>query len=796
MQKPPTVFSRNLTPAALASTAACLLSACGGGSPSPAASTASVAVHMEVPAPATSVVEPQALPMFHVAPVVLAEPDDAGDPIIAGAHDGTSAKAGPHVQGVPVELSTLSTRRLTLERIRLAARYGAGSVEDAASAPNPTPLATGTVVATYSPAQIRSAYSLPPLPASVNGLTAAQAAQLGAGQTIYIVDAQHDPNAAAELATFNQKFALPGCNTVSIAANAVLPLAAPSPTAGCTFSIVYSGASGGMTASAPSYDSGWATEIALDVQWAHATAPMARIVLIEAPDASVSSLMAGVSLANSMGPGIVSMSFGSPEGGWTAQTTSAFTGAKMTYLAAAGDAGAAVEWPAVLPQVVAVGGTTLSYPGSGPRSETVWSGTGGGISQYTATPSYQTAAVPGLGNPGRRAVTDVSFNADPASGQYLAVIAQGSTTTSWMSVGGTSLSTPQWAGIIAIANALRAQASKPVLGAPHSQLYGAISTVPTTYASAFADVTTGSDGSCATCSAKVGYDLPTGLGTPNVTSLLAALGGSSAASGPPAPAPITAPVVASSSVSAVAGTALNFPVSVTSANPVTWTLTGALSGMSINTAGVLSWPNPVAGTYAVTANARDTKTGLSGSGVLSISVTAPQPPVVQSASITGRTGVALSYAVAVKSANPLTYMLSGAPAGVQINGSGVIGWPAPVPGTYPLTVIATDTRTGLSGRGTVTVNIVVSGPVISASAMSGVAGKPLTATIGLADATSSSLSVAISGIPAGMALSLRGTAISVSWPSPVTGKYTLSVVARDSNGQVASAGVPVTITAH
>lgn len=734
--------------------------------------------------------------MFHVAPVVLAEPEDSG---VTGA-DGASANAlvspGPHIQSVPVELSTLSTRRLTLARIRLAARYGAGSVEDDTAAPDPTPLATGTVVATYSPAQIRAAYNLPALPATVNGLTAAQAAQLGAGQTIYIVDAQHDPNAAAELATFNQKFALPTCTTVNIPANAALPLAVPAATAGCTFSVVYSGASGGMTASAPSYDSGWATEIALDVQWAHATAPMARIILIEAPDASVNSLIAGVSLANAMGPGVVSMSFGSSEGSWTAQTVSAFNVPNMTYLAAAGDAGAAVEWPAVLPQVVAVGGTTLSYSGTGTRSEAVWSGTGGGISQYTSTPAYQTAAVPGMGNPAHRVVTDVSFNADPSSGQYLALIAQGSTTVSWMSVGGTSLSTPQWAGIIAIANALRVQASKPLLGAPHNQLYGAISTVPTTYAGAFADVTSGSDGTCATCSAKAGYDFPTGLGTPNTTNLLAALGGSAAAGGSGAPGPVSAPVVTSSAVNAVAGTALSFAVSVASSNPVSWSLTGAPSGMSINTAGVLSWANPVTGSYAVTVIAKDTKTGSTGKGVLSISVTAPQPPVVQSASITGRTGSALSYAVSVKSANAVTYMLSGAPAGLKIDGSGVIGWTAPIAGKYSVTVIATDARTGLSGQGTFTINILVSGPVITASALKGVAGKPLSGTIGLSDATSNSLSLTVSGIPAGMSLSLRGTAVAVSWPSPVTGKYTLSVVARDSNGQTASTGVPVTVTSR
>ena len=149
-----------------------------------------------------------------------------------------------------------------------------------------------------------------------------------------------------------------------------------------------------MTAAIPTYNSGWATEIALDVQWSHATAPLARVILIEAPDASLSSLVGAIDLADSMGPGIVSMSFGSAEGSWTASADPAFGAASMTYLGAAGDSGAGVEWPAVSAHVVAVGGSTLTYTGSGARSEVVWSGTGGGISAYVPAPAYQTGRSP------------------------------------------------------------------------------------------------------------------------------------------------------------------------------------------------------------------------------------------------------------------------------------------------------------------------------------------------------------------------------------------------------------------
>ncbi len=150
-------------------------------------------------------------------------------------------------------------------------------------------------------------------------------------------------------------------------------------------SMVYSTTSGTMTATAPAYDSGWATEIALDVPWAHATAPLARIVLIEAPDASTTSLLAAVTLANNMGPGPVSMSFGASEGSRTSSLESTLAAANMTYLAATGDSGSGVEWPSVSPHVLAVAGTSLTYSGSDSRFEITWASTGGGISGFVAS---------------------------------------------------------------------------------------------------------------------------------------------------------------------------------------------------------------------------------------------------------------------------------------------------------------------------------------------------------------------------------------------------------------------------
>ena len=631
-----------------------------------------------------------------------------------------------------------------------------------------------------------------------------------------------------------------------------------------------------MTATAPAYDSGWATEIALDVQWSHATAPYARIVLIEAPDATLPNLIGAVQLANAMGPGAVSMSFGAPEGSWTNSVESNFTVAGMTYLAAAGDSGAGVQWPAVSPHVVAVGGTSLNYTGAAPRTEVAWSGTGGGVSQYTATPSWQNSAVPGVGSPGHRAVTDVSFNADPSTGQYVDVISPSTASVNWLSAGGTSLSTPQWAGVVAIANALRAQKALPLLAAPQAVLYGQIGTAPSLYAAAFVDVTQGADGSCATCAAQLGYDLPTGLGTPTVTSLLATLTGASAPtaaavapvvtaasvsgtvgtalsfavavsaphpvsytlSGAPAgmsiastgqlswAAPVlgtyavtvtaldsqtgltgsavlsvkisgpTAPMVGSATVQGVANLALTFTPSVTNANPVTWSLSGAPAGMAVSAAGVVSWSQPVVGTYSVTVKALDAKTALSGQGTYTVVIASPPPPVVGSASVSGTVGKALSFTASATDANPLTFALSGAPGGMTISASGVVTWPTPVAGKYLVTVKATDAKSGLTGQGVYTVTVVVAGPVITAAPLTGVVGKALTGTIAFSDSTSTTLSVSISGVPSGMALAVSGATVTLSWAQPVAGSYALTVSAKDGNGLTATAKIPLTIAAH
>ena len=857
--------------ALLAACSAAVLSACGGGGSDATTarqaaaeiSTGTLTLDMEAASLPDEASALLAQPLFHAAPALLGAPDDA-DALSPDA----SAHRPPHRERLSADSAGLPTRRLTVQDIQAHQRSRAASAAAGSGDGMAAPMAGGSVIATYTPAQIRAAYALPALPGPTVAPTASQAAQMGAGQTIYIIAARHDPNVVAELAAFNQKFGLPACTTRAIPVTTSLPLSAASKL-GCEFSVVYNTAAGGMSSTVPAYDSGWATEIALDVQWAHATAPLARIVLIEAADPSVTSLVGAVKLANAMGPGIVSMSFGAQEGSWTASVDSTFGGASMSYLAATGDSGMSVAWPSVSPSVLAIGGTTLTYSGTGTRSEVSWSGTGGGISQYTPTPAYQTSAVPGMGTAARRTLADVALNADPASGQYVAIVSPGSTSVSWISAGGTSLSTPQWAGLLAVTNATRSLAAKPALGAPHGLLYGQVASVPGSYASAFADITVGSNGTCSICSARVGYDPLSGLGTPNVGNMLNILASAGNATAPAvtsasisgtsgktlsftvsviasnpvsyslkgAPAGMSvgsngvvswatpvagtyavtvtatdtktglsgqglytltgttppAPVVASGAISGTAGTPLSFAASVSASNPVTYSLVGAPAGMSISSLGTVSWPVPVAGSYRVSVLAKDTKTGLSGQGVYSVAISVPLPPVVGSATVNGKPGVALSFPVSVSAPNAVTYTLSGAPAGMTVSATGVVSWAQPVLGTYAVTVVARDTKTGLTGRGIYTVAVAAAGPQITAPAMTGKAGTPLTGTIGITAPGATSISISISGVPLGMGFSVSGLTITAGWPSPVQGSYTLQVVVRDNAGRSATASIPVNI---
>ena len=271
-----------------------------------------------------------------------------------------------------------------------------------------------TAPAGLNPSQIISAY----------GFSSSSTA--GAGQTIAIVDAYNDPNAESDLGVFSQAFGLPPCTTAN----------------GCFKKVNQTGGT-----KYPRTDSGWALEIALDVQWAHAIAPGAHILLVEASTNSFSNLLKAEDYAAGHA-NYVSNSWGASEFSSESSYDSHFARAGVSFFASSGDAGLPASYPSSSPALISVGGTTLNFDGGGNLvSETGWSNGGGGCSQYeTATAAQSTFNEYGQVNcSGTRATPDVSLDADPASGVsvYDSVGYQGQ--KGWFVVGGTSASSPMWA---------------------------------------------------------------------------------------------------------------------------------------------------------------------------------------------------------------------------------------------------------------------------------------------------------------------------------------------------------------
>ena len=344
---------------------------------------------------------------------------------------------------------------------------------------------TTSTVLGLTPTQVSQAYGLNLTSFTSNGQTVKAD---GTGQTIAIVDAYHDPNLQSDLNTFDAKYGLPA-TTLNI------------------------------TAQTSTTNDGWAGEETLDVEWVHAIAPGATIDVVEAASASLTDLLNAVNVARNLsGVSVVSMSWGSNEfRGETSYdrvftTPAGHTG--ITFLAATGDQGAyaGADWPASSPNVVAVGGTTLQLTSSGAyASETTWSGSGGGYSQFESEPGYQKS----LQGTGVRTTPDVSLNADPNTGYAVYTTTPSTGKGSWQEVGGTSASTQVWAGIIAIVDQGRVLAGGTTLN-------GASQTLPALYSlssSAFHDVISGGNGYSATSS----YDLATGRGSPVLNKLIPAL---------------------------------------------------------------------------------------------------------------------------------------------------------------------------------------------------------------------------------------------------------------------------------
>jgi subtilase family serine protease len=314
----------------------------------------------------------------------------------------------------------------------------------------------------YGPNDLKSAYNI-----TTNGTT-----------TIAIVDAQGYPNAEADLAVYRSQYGLPACTTAN----------------GCFKKVNQTGVQG----SYPTTDVGWDQEQALDLDMASAMCPGCKIVLVQATSASYANLAQAVRTAAAMpGVTVISNSYGGSEAGTTSYEASYNQPGKAVTVST-GDSGYGVQFPASSPHVIAVGGTNLVRASNARGwSETAWTSGGSGCSTVYAKPSFQTDALCTM-----RVEADVSAVGDPNTG----VAVYGPTTrraSGWMVFGGTSVSAPLIGGI-----------------------YGVTGHTPTGAASIYAnkaslnDVTSGSNGTCGGtyfCTAGVGYDGPTGNGTPNGT---------------------------------------------------------------------------------------------------------------------------------------------------------------------------------------------------------------------------------------------------------------------------------------
>jgi hypothetical protein len=338
----------------------------------------------------------------------------------------------------------------------------------------------------YNPDQIRKAYGLDQLP---NG---------GAGQTIGIVDAFGAANVRADLDAFSAALGLPTASLV----------------------VAYSG---GMPTST---DTGWAMETMLDVEWAHAIAPNANILLVITPTDQTADLLAGVDYAATHACSQVSMSWGGPEFASETSLDTHFNRAGVMFFASSGDDGQGQGWPCASTRVVSVGGTSLSLDGSGAVvSETAWSKSGGGRSSYVTEPAFQVASpsAHAICN-GKRGGPDVAWDADPATG--VVVYNSSDPSPGWFQIGGTSAGAPQWAAFLALINGQRRANGMSVLADANGSFYALAS-------GSFRDIISGSNGQAA----QVGYDLVTGLGSPHGATISGVLAPSPTPTPTPSPTP-------------------------------------------------------------------------------------------------------------------------------------------------------------------------------------------------------------------------------------------------------------------
>ena len=325
----------------------------------------------------------------------------------------------------------------------------------------------------------------------------------GQGQTIALIDAFDDPNIEADLEVYKNTFHIGPCNFQKV------KIGNPQPRLD------------------------WTLEEALDVEQACALAPQANLVLVEGEINSYADLLNANRVAYSApyNATIVSNSWGGLEFQGEQGTDSYFcnvvngNGQPVIFTAASGDTGHGLLYPSTSPCVVGVGGTTLALatalPSPNPLqlnygSETAWNSTGGGLSAFELQPVWQRGVC--LWSGSARCAPDVASDADRAPGvpAYESYYWGG-----WLTVGGTSVATPDWAAFFAIVSSLRANAGKGPLSQVLPDLYAIYAS---DYADNFHDITAGHNGNCGPqCDAQNGYDLLTGVGSYQANRLAASL---------------------------------------------------------------------------------------------------------------------------------------------------------------------------------------------------------------------------------------------------------------------------------
>jgi subtilase family serine protease len=409
--------------------------------------------------------------------MVMAQSAASGDQTASG---GQSYTLPPNVERVchrpadPEKASCLALRRNDIGR---------------RAHPNATP----SYEKGYTPSDLQSAYNL-----------TTNATSGGSGKTIAIVDAYDNPNALQDLNVYRQQFDLaPGPTITKRNQNGKVV-----ETLDTTKGTITTGAG-----AAPSPNTGWGQEIALDLDMASAICPNCHILLVEANSSSLADLGAAVNTAANQGANSISNSYGAKEFFFEGGYESYYDHKGIAITVSSGDSGYGVQFPAASQYVTAVGGTSLTHSNSttarGGWSESVWSGAGSGCSAYIAKPTTWQKDK----GCARRTVADVSAVADPNTGvavydSYGSATDANGNSLNWYVFGGTSVSAPIIASVYALADDIN-----------HS-LYPYSSEYTYRHASSLYDVVSGTNGGCSKrnaylCTGVTGYDGPSGLGTPN-----------------------------------------------------------------------------------------------------------------------------------------------------------------------------------------------------------------------------------------------------------------------------------------